>query len=870
VTIAKIKNQIAITFVIVLVLFLFSAHTAIGAGVKPSDWALAEVNAAIEHKIVPTELQTDYATPISRSDFCKVVIAFVESKSGKDIQALLDEMRIKPNANEFTDTNDIHIAYASSLGIVNGKGNGKFAPDSSITREEAATMLTRTVKALSLDDFKSYSANDLTEARMNIDMEWAFRDYYKISDWAYESVEYIASCRDWFNENSKAVMGSMGADKFEPQSLYTREQSYISFNRLCDMTRYIDGRMPLKRELPDVMSSDPIDRLTLSNWRETALKYIYKTGTGYTIISVEQKQAHSTAPCTVHVETYDANWNFIKHIQLNSELEIFGGAYMGSDGNYYIMTGQKNEEENPDKEVFRIVKYDSNWNRMIAASIKSGISNICIPFDCGNSKMTDNGNTLVIHTSRERFRTSDGLRHESNLTVKINIATMEVIYQSEPFPTNHVSHSFDQFVRYDGKRTVYVDHGDGDPRAIVLQIEDPATYDNITKTVTYKYELLKAFGERGDNFTGLSPGGFEISTDHYLVTASTIDQNFFSHSEIARNAVLLTIPRNDTDMSNIKSIEFTKFPHDGNMSTGIPWLVKISDNRFVVLWTEFEFSNANNFAEYAGNIITKFAVVDNGGNILGDIRTTTLRLNEDVQPIYSDGSIVWLSYGIKPSIVHHNQVMQMQPYLHRLKLSDEDLRGAANDASEIELDTPGELVKIPKLAGLSGSEFVRQLEESGFNVEIEYSYFVDTPNDYVTAYAAGGNRGTRDFVDYAEKGSTVTVYINMHNEGATIYDPPGSNPDYYSVDGGWWSHESMIQRGFVPIPDVIGKPKDEVIAIVSSLGFSVKIIENSREMVTVNQGTALGCVYAISPSTSVYDRRYINYGATEVLLFVVV
>ena len=43
----------------------------------------------------------------------------------------------------FSDTKDEDVLLCASLGVVNGVGNGKFAPQQQLTRQQAASMLHR-------------------------------------------------------------------------------------------------------------------------------------------------------------------------------------------------------------------------------------------------------------------------------------------------------------------------------------------------------------------------------------------------------------------------------------------------------------------------------------------------------------------------------------------------------------------------------------------------------------------------------------------------------------------------------------------------------------------------------------------------------
>ena len=130
--------------------------------------------------------------------------------------------------------------------------------------------------------------------------------------------------------------------------------------------------------------------------------------------------------------------------------------------------------------------------------------------------------------------------------------------------------------------------------------------------------LLKIPGTTGSNYTGISLGGFEISPSSYLVALSNIDLNRRSEVYLddsngkgERNIVLLacdknglpTGPSNTFDLSDILSVNpqpekpkeikeatqvvLTDYIGHNKMGS-IPYLVKLSEDRFLVLWEEFE------------------------------------------------------------------------------------------------------------------------------------------------------------------------------------------------------------------------------------------------------------------------------------------
>ena len=181
----------------------------------------------------------------------------------------------------------------------------------------------------------------------------------------------------------------------------------------------------------------------------------------------------------VNITKYGPSGDFRGSMPIKYELPIFGAVFSGKDYNY-IAYGNMNKEENSSKESIRIVKYSKEWKRISSVSLKGGKTKAIVPFHASSARFAENGNQLILHTGRLRFKSSDGLNHQSNLSVYINTATMKVTYVSALFPENHVSHSFDAYVRFDGNTAVFLDLGDGSPRSVVLQKAVGSSYIKAT------------------------------------------------------------------------------------------------------------------------------------------------------------------------------------------------------------------------------------------------------------------------------------------------------------------------------------------------------------------------------------------------------
>ena len=181
-------------------------------GNTPSAWAKDEVKQAIAQKIVPQEMQDLYKENITRAEFARVVVMVIANLKQVSAESLID------NGNQnmaFSDTNDRYVLCLASLGIVNGTGNNLFEPNSHIMREEAATMLQRT----------SYTIdNNATE---HVSVKLAYEDANSISNWAVAPVAFVTN---------SGIMKGIGDNKFDPKGDYTREQSYLTFLRLVQVS----------------------------------------------------------------------------------------------------------------------------------------------------------------------------------------------------------------------------------------------------------------------------------------------------------------------------------------------------------------------------------------------------------------------------------------------------------------------------------------------------------------------------------------------------------------------------------------------------------------------------------------------------------
>lgn len=191
----KVLNQAIALVLSVVALVPISAY----ADNIPSSWAMDEVNAAINVNLVPEAVKNNYQTNITREQFCEMVVRTYEKISGET-----------PDKGSvfFNDTNNSEILKAANLGIVSGYGNGLFAPNDLINREQIAVMLVRMIdKAISYVNV--YNSN-------------IFTDSNDISNWALPSVTFAYD---------RGIMQGVGNNRIAPLDNTTCEQAILMIYR---------------------------------------------------------------------------------------------------------------------------------------------------------------------------------------------------------------------------------------------------------------------------------------------------------------------------------------------------------------------------------------------------------------------------------------------------------------------------------------------------------------------------------------------------------------------------------------------------------------------------------------------------------------
>lgn len=374
----------------------------------------------------------------------------------------------------------------------------------------------------------------------------------------------------------------------------------------------------------ETYSGTNVESQNYSRWSSPITSYLTAQGDG-TFMRVQ----YGSKIEGLLVEYYDAEYNITSSKIVAEELPIFGGFY-ATDSNYFVVTGQENTEESDTKEVYRITKYDKNWNKISSAGLSA--CNTTVPFDAGSCRMDACGSYLLIRTSHEMYAT-DGVNHQANVTIELNMDTMTITDSYTSIMNNnlgYVSHSFNQFIKIENNKIVAVDHGDASPRAIaVLNYQTDVSTGKFVpdyfKNPCSVTNVLEFPGTKGQNTTGASVGGFEISGSGYLIAGNSVVQDDNNLTRSTRNVFVAAVDKTTSAVS----IHWLTSYEEGDGTTSTPQMVKVSDDKYIILWSRdkkvyYTFVN--------GSGVQSGSVYSMDGNL------------SDCVPVVSDGKLVWYTW----------------------------------------------------------------------------------------------------------------------------------------------------------------------------------------------------------------------------------
>ena len=102
-----------------------------------SDWAAEDIAQAKEIGLLDDVSGLVYQKEITREKFCELIFDFIMITQGG--------ITTSEYQNQFTDTDNRKVVVLRAAEIIYGKSDTEFAPNDSLTREAAATIIVRMI-----------------------------------------------------------------------------------------------------------------------------------------------------------------------------------------------------------------------------------------------------------------------------------------------------------------------------------------------------------------------------------------------------------------------------------------------------------------------------------------------------------------------------------------------------------------------------------------------------------------------------------------------------------------------------------------------------------------------------------------------------
>ena len=296
---------------------------------------------------------------------------------------------------------------------------------------------------------------------------------------------------------------------------------------------------------------------------------LIKTGEGYTRI-------YGIDDTKVYRESYDKNFRIKGRKAIPMELPLYGGFFEGRDA-YYLLFGKMNTAENDSAEVYRVVKYNKNWQRIGAARITSRASETRHPFNFATPNMAEHDGYLYFVTGRQGYvDESIGQGHQGFLMYKINESSMTgTLIDSDLY------HSFSQNITIDESGRFFIlEESEGNEMALLSKGDAEEPRRESISVLDYGGVRSSCSAVR----TYAKTNGVAYSKNKILTVGWSIDQSRYYDTtyDHTYNVYLTTTP---IDNFTEKATTFRWITKCNAEEIDNVKLTKVSNDRFMISWS---------------------------------------------------------------------------------------------------------------------------------------------------------------------------------------------------------------------------------------------------------------------------------------------
>ena len=329
------------------------------------------------------------------------------------------------------------------------------------------------------------------------------------------------------------------------------------------------------------------------------------------------------------LETYNSSFKCLSQNFIKYEGSLFGGFYSGANYNYMIF-GDRNDQQKSDVCVIKIVRYTKTWQRVSECKVYN--VNTTVPFAGSNTAFCEYGNLLYIRCGHQTYKDARGMTYQASMTLCYNNASNTVADVQSSIKGNAYGTTANSGAQFMDVRDGHLGVCEASltaPYGVLFSRYNNAIGNNTLQGNVASINTLGAAGALTSSIPAYSIGGYTITPQFYMAVGASQTMDGTSSN---MNIFVTTIPLSSFSSSKARTAYLTGYAQGSPYSVGTPYLVKINDNKYAIL---YELRNG-----YSDTFKVYYMFIDASGNRLGDVASIDGCLS-DCQPIVYAGNIVW-------------------------------------------------------------------------------------------------------------------------------------------------------------------------------------------------------------------------------------
>lgn len=332
----------------------------------------------------------------------------------------------------------------------------------------------------------------------------------------------------------------------------------------------------------------------------------------------------------IYLKQFDNNYNCILSKTISKELEMFGG-YFNLKGYHYFVFASNNFSQSDRQEVYRIVKYNSNFDKIGTTKIFGEACEVTEPLLAGSVEITANGNTLYITDVYTDFSYwNDFFNNRITISLDSQSMTVNDIFTGEKMYQNY-SENMNELVEtrtlIDDNKLYYVEKTKKQLRIAERSTEIPSKIidDQFLRkeTVKTKYYSIYEFDQSDSEF-------YKNINIHSLVLSKS---DFITSGTYNNNLYVMTVPKEQIQGNLVRYRQITNYNDVENINIDKSYLMQLAEDKFILLWQETDENDLKTI---------KYIQLNKSGEIKSDIiKIDSTDISIDCQPIIKNNKIIW-------------------------------------------------------------------------------------------------------------------------------------------------------------------------------------------------------------------------------------